>query len=276
VHRKILTLLLGLALCAPVAAAAKQGVTGSFDFAYANVGQLGVNGNDWSGGLAALYSYDNLNAQLSGQYDRVQPAAGGLNIWNIDGNFFWRDRKGLIGLSIGHGSVETPSGASDHFLTYGAFAEWYAAHDLSLRFKGGAFNRDNPGDMDGWYGAAAAEFYPLDNLGVTLSYGYMSDHATFAGIRDSYQWHTIGGAAEFLLMEEFPLSIGVGYEHSGYRNDNAFQIRLRYRFGVEGSLVEVDRQGPAAWSGTCNPAKSIRPKSLPPARKTLWRSSCSL
>jgi hypothetical protein len=239
VRYKLLALAFALTLAVPMAASADQHVTGALDLGFSNAGQLGVKGDDWSGGIAALYSYDHFNTQIDGSYDRLEPSVGsGINLWDMDASFFWRDRKGTLGATVAYGSISQIPG-SVQVLSYGAFGEWYAAHDLTLRVKGGGFNGGS--GIEGWHAGTSGEFYPLDDLGITIDYSYLNGGGGHI--------HNIGADVEYLISHEYPLSIGAGYQHTGLGNINAFLIKLRYRFGLEGTLVGIDRNGPVSWDG---------------------------
>jgi hypothetical protein len=220
-------------------AAADQHVTGAVDFGFSNAGKLGVKGDDWSGGIAALYSYDHLNIQLDGSYDRLDPSVGpGLNLWDMDASVFWRDRAGTLGATVAYGSISQAPG-SVQVVSYDAFGEWYATRSLTLRAKGGGFT--GGGTTQGWHAGTSGEFYPLADLGVTIDYSYLNGGGGHT--------HNIGADVEYLISHEYPLSIGAGYEHSSLGSINAFLIKLRYRFGIEGTLVGIDRNGPVSWDG---------------------------
>lgn len=226
----------------PVAAwSAEPVISGSVDVGFATANALGVNANDWSGGVRALFSFDDpgFNLQADGREHHLEAAGGSADLWLGGIDAFWRDSKGSIGLSYAHGSLS--SGFGGDLNSYGAFGEWFVERDLTVRWKGGAF--DATGGGHGWYGGAGGAFYPLPDLGVNIGY-------TYTDVSGAHL-HNIDGGVEYLMSHEWPVTIGVGYRYASTTGvgTGAFMAHLSYRFGVQGSLENLDRNGPVAWTG---------------------------
>jgi len=245
----ITSLILVGAVLLPVTAKADLDITGTADVGFDTGGALGASGNDWSGGLAALFSFDQpgVNLQIGGGEDHLSISGVSLDLLNAGGDLFWRDNKGTFGASFRYSTV-SKSGVNLHYVTYGLFGEWYTARNLSLRFNGGGLNGTFTGfgfsgNATGGYGSVGAEYYPIPDLGISASYQYVG----ISGARV----HTIGIQAEYLISHTYPLSLAIGYNHQGTNGGdiNSFGVHLRYRFGTEGSLVSIDRNGPVSWDG---------------------------
>jgi hypothetical protein len=188
--------------------------------------------------LDSLFSYDRPgpNLQLGGSYDHI--SQGSTDNWGIHGDLFWRERFGTAGVSAGYGSVNTGT-ASEVFTSYGAFGEWYPINSLTLRLKGGAFD----GGITGWYSGAGVTYYATSYISLSVSYNYTRPSGD--------RLHAIDVEAEYLVSRRYPLTVAVGYEHTQSRinGTDALMARLKYRLGVAGSLVRLDRLGPTSWNG---------------------------
>ncbi|HEX2592346.1 MAG TPA: hypothetical protein VHL34_12660 [Rhizomicrobium sp.] len=231
-------LVFAAALAVPCAASADPVFTHKLDVGYSTATKFGTNDGVWSVGWDTLFSYDlpGPNLQIGGDYDHI--AHGANDEWSGNASGFWRARWGTAGISVGYGDVSTGT-ANKSLTSYGAFSEWYMLSDLTVKAKGGAFD----GGITGWYGGAGATYYPTTFISLSLTYNY----SRVSGGRD----HIIDAEAEYLISRKYPLSIAAGYEHvSAKTNDtDALMIHLRYRFGLQGSLVRQDRVGPVSWDG---------------------------
>jgi hypothetical protein len=225
-------------LLTPTAAAANPMFTHAIDFGFATATKFAKNDAIWSAGLNTLFSYDRPgpNLQIGGNYDHI--SQGSIDNWGIHGDLFWRERFGTAGVSAGYGSVNDGT-TSETFTSYGAFGEWYPLNSLTLRAKGGAFD----GDITGWYGGAGVKYYASPYIALSVSYNYTRPSGD--------RLHAIDVDAEYLISRHYPLTIAVGYEHTQSRTTgtDALTARLKYRFGVAGSLVRLDRLGPTSWNG---------------------------
>ena len=214
-------------------------MSGSLAAAYSRAQGGGSSSNSFGGEAQALVAFANpgLNLQFSGG-DETTSGGGSLNTWVADGDFFWRDGKGSFGASVAHGSLSTGWLSAD-ITAYGGFGEWYARRDLTRRIKGGGFS----GDTSGQYGAVGAEYYWGGNLGLFADYTYVR--------LIGHSVSNVSGGVEWLVSRELPLSLRVGGDFSsgGGVNTTGFSVKLIYRFGLSGSLVDLDRTGPTPWNG---------------------------
>ncbi|HEY1709232.1 MAG TPA: hypothetical protein VGG10_13265 [Rhizomicrobium sp.] len=233
-------LLAGVSL-APVAALADTDSSHLLDVGYATATRSAVPNDVWSVGLDSLFSYDHLNLQLGGDYMHVSPdvKTGAFDLYNGEGNIFWRDHVGEFGVSGGYGTVNPSGVKNSHVASYGAFGEWYLLYNTTLRIKGGAFD----GQIEGWYAGTGLEFYIARDLGFNVEYNYTQGGAGHV--------HDFDADLEYLISHDYPLSISAGYERANTKTaeSNAILVRLRYRFGAEGSLATIDRSGPTQWDG---------------------------
>jgi hypothetical protein len=94
-------------------------------------------------------------------------------------------------------------------------------------------------DINGAYGGAGAEYYVLPDLGLNAEVSYNNI--------SNMHWVDVKAYAEYMISHDYPLSVSAGYEYKGYTGYTAssgVMVRLNYRFGLTGSLVEIDRKGP--------------------------------
>lgn len=193
----------------------------------------------YGGGGQALFSFDRpgFNAQLSGAYEVGDNHTG--NIWFGDADVFWRDPKGSIGFSVAH-EVFNATSLDAKVTSYGAFGEWYFHKDLTFRIKGGAFS----GDASGGFGGAGVEYFLMPDFGLTGDYTYLTTH----GLSTS----TLSAGAEYLVSEDLPFSVRIGYDRTtgGGQTAETFMLQVKYHFGLSGSLLDWSHRGPVSWNGS--------------------------
>lgn len=233
---RIVRALLVAAALLPSCAMANPMFTHDLDFGFATATKFGKDDPIWSAAMNTLFSYDRpgINLQLGGSYDHV--SNGSDDEWGFGGDVFWRERVGTFGVSGGYGSVSTGT-AMKQLASYGAFGEWYPLNSLTVRGKAGAFD----GDLSGWYSGVGVKYYASPYIAFDIGYDYVS----------SGRIHTIDVGAEYLISRRYPFSVFAGYEHTQGRatGTDALMIKLKYRLGLAGSLVRLDRLGPTEWDG---------------------------
>lgn len=231
---------LGLAVLGQTAPAADY--SGAFEAGYSYARTGGVHANSIVGGGSGLVSFGPVNVQVDGGVNRQSMDGEHGTGWNgvLDG--FWRDNKGTLGLSISYGAPQWADAL--HSQGYGLFGEWYLWPDLTLRGKGGWTNLRYAGDSSkGGFGGFAAEYYIIPDLGLSAG----GDYTSVRGL--NVRTATFG--TEYLFSRDWPLSMKLSYDYQKYGNASisSYMIRLKYRLGSEGALVELDRSGPAVWTG---------------------------
>ncbi|HEV2560712.1 MAG TPA: hypothetical protein VGT78_01095 [Rhizomicrobium sp.] len=233
-----------IALVAPQAANAELDKFAALDADYTHTtAGLGAS-NTFSGGGSALLAYDRFNFQFDASDARSGSGRTASTTAVFDGDFFWRGREGTFGVSVGRSLFHAGS-HNANATGYGLFGEWYATHNLTLALKGGAVS----GFDSGRYGDIDARLYILPNLAVHTGYNYTA--VSGASTSD------FGVGIEYLLARQAPLSLVAAYDHAsrngGGLSINTFNVGFRYRFGVTGILVNLDRTGPIAWNGLPQP-----------------------
>jgi hypothetical protein len=205
-------------------------------YTWQTVKDVNINLYDGSGSVLATFGNSGFNAQLGGGYANQEIEGHSFGTWSFNGLVFWRDIKGAIGVNASYNSMDI-SGTNFGYENYGLFGEWYAMNDLTLRIRGGGISGEH--DVSGAYGAAGGEYYITPDLGLNVDAGYNN----LSGIH----WATAYAGAEYLILHEYPLSVSLGYQFVGYTGIpgmHGVMVRLNYRFGLSGSLIELDRSGP--------------------------------
>ncbi len=236
---RIAALLAVLVVACPSArAATRLSATADVGWQRAGNGPAG-NTNSIAGSGSVLLSFGQPGANLQIGGGGAKAFSGGSGtLWLGDADLFWRDSKGVVGASVSHGSIAV-AGLNPSLTAYGGFAEWFASDRFTMRLKGGGFS----GDASGYYGGAGAEFYihPFAGLFAEGDYVHMTGLSTWTG----------GGGVEFMLSSSVPLSIRAGssYTTAPGAHSTAFFVGLKYRFGLGGTLIDMDRSGPVSWNG---------------------------
>lgn len=230
-----------------LAAPAEAATSFSADI-FTGFGKASGSVKNYDFGGAALVSFDKLQTQLgiSDTHSSVSPFS--FDLIKFDGDFFVRDRKGTVGLTIGQDSFRK-GGASGIFTflgdasvtSYGAFGEWYMRNSVTLKFSGGGYS----GDAKGFYLGTDAAWYVTPDIALDFGYHYL--RMTSVGNQSA-----INLGAEYMPWESLPLSLGLTYSHvsvSPGGSGSTYGLSLKYRFGTTGSLVARDRSGPISWNG---------------------------
>ncbi len=235
----------------------------------AGYNQSTIDGSDYrtiGGGGSLMLPFGVFALQADAAAASYQADGNSVLSWSLGGDLMWRPRGVVVGLSAAYETRDnarnfnTGNRRTIYTLDYegyqlGAFGEWYARSDLSLRARAGILSL-NCGmydiDAAGGYGGLGAEYYPVPDLGISGRLDYLSADKDYLGAnRDVFR---LGASAEYQVSDEVPLSVMAGYQYAdGDLRDreavNSFTIVLRYRFGTAGALVERDRAGPAIWNG---------------------------
>lgn len=229
-------------LCWPAVVQAQQPMfSDDVSVIYADGTILGTGTSEWKFADSAFISFKRpgLNLQINAAENRIS-GAGISDLASLGGDLFWRGRRGTFGVTVSHASAGAVSVTS-----YGAFGEWYASDQFTLRGKGGGFHGGllGFGSTDGGYAGAGAEVYLWRNLGISASYAYI-------GVSGGHI-HDIEGSIAWQVSDTYPLAIWLGAEsyNSGGGYARSFKAGLTYRFGVSGSLVGIDRLGAIKWNG---------------------------
>ncbi len=246
--------LAGLGLAIPQCAASVPELRGSLDTGYTNSKAAGITVTSYGGGGDMLVTFPDwgVGLQGGGSYWKFNSEGHSANLWNANAHAFWRNADGMLGASIGYSSLGTGvlfgvGPLNFNARMYGAFGEYYATNYMTFRAKGGALQgslESVSGHLNGGYVGLGGEYYILPDFAVSLAGNYVSlSHARFTSFEAS---------SEYLLSEEIPLSLTVGYRYTaatGGLRANTLMAGLKYRFGPSGSLIQQDRTGPLVWNG---------------------------
>lgn len=234
------------------------GFVGTLEGGYSYAKTEGESANAYNGSAAALASFGSINVQLNAGIDRVAAFGDHGTGWDGVLTGFWRDAKGIAGVSLSYGAPQWAD--VSHVEGAGAFGEWYFWPELTLRAKGGWTQMLAYGEKHaGGFAGVGAEYYFIPDLGFNAQGEYTSIKG--ANIRSA----TFG--AEYLFSRELPLSMIVSYDYQKLSlfSNSAYMVRLKYRFGASGALVELDRSGPSAWTAA-SPLLSNQATFLPAMR----------
>ena len=224
------------ALCTAAGAAGNFDGTVSTGYTYTSIDSANINTFDIGG--VAKYRFDDsgFNVQGNFNYSTLNVEHINLNSYMAGGSVFYRDAKGALG-AFGEYNRYEEGGLSTDFETYGLTGEWYATSDITARAYFAGLSAD---DGSGAYGGGGASYYVIPDLSLNLdgSYNNISD----------LHWFDIKVGGEYLLSHEYPITLGLSYIYSKYTglspNANAVMVRLTWRIGDSGSLVDLDRSGP--------------------------------
>jgi hypothetical protein len=241
--------LAGLVGVGLTAAASASGFSGALDggFNYSRADGDGNTGYDGNAALQIAFGDPGFALQFGGSSGRSDIDDGHINQRSGNGHFFWRDAKGAIGFSGSYTALEVSGNDIDAY-QYGAFGEWYARPDLTLRLRGGRTVLDN-GESDkhsGWYGGVGAAYY----VDPDFSFSVRANYLEIKNAKDTQ----LGAAAEYQLSHQYPLSLAIDYQYRHNElygdggNASTAMFRIKYRFGLSGALVDLDRTGPLVWS----------------------------
>lgn len=226
-----------IAFLGAAGAATPSGLTGAVTGGYGLIDAMGLSINSYDASGTANYAFDDvpINVQGFAGYNRFEFEGSGIDTWTAGGAVSWRDAKGAIGFFGSYNSLQM-TGSDFTYYDYGLFSEWYPRYDLTLRLRGGAFSGEG---ASGAYGAGGGTYYLTPDLSLSVNGSYNNfgpEH-----------WFEFDAGAEYLVFRDLPLSLGVGYSYTDYTGPgdmSALMVRLTYRLGETGSLVDLDRSGP--------------------------------
>jgi opacity protein-like surface antigen len=244
-HTRVVAALLVASACMASANATEASEQISAGYDHLSAGNL--NGFSGRGDLLVSLSNPGLNIQLSGGDEHFDISGTSVDIADISGSVFWRDRMGTFGASVAYHRLSAAvnfqgmhtNGAATAE-SYGAFGEYYFNRSLTLRVKGGAFS----GDFEGYYGGGGVAVYPSHNMAISANYDYVS-------LKHGGHSSRPGASFEILPYEPWPATVTVNYaremEAGGY---NVIGVVLKWHFGAyENDLRAWDRAGPTQWTG---------------------------
>lgn len=235
--------------------------TGAAEVGYDATNLSHVNGHNYGTNGSALLSLTDFGFAIQFDGHGAYAEIGGISArqWGGGGSLVWRSDVGAFGFSgafdsrngDGVTSGLVPMGYLLDFdaAQYGAYGEWFALPDVTLRGRAGAITLNNSAhsiDATDWFGGVGVAYYVLPDLRWSGQFDYLAAHSSFA---------RFGTAIEYLLSREFPLSLVAGYEYTDGNliraggTANSFMIHLKYRFGTAGALRDQDRSGPLGWEG---------------------------
>ncbi|HWA91723.1 MAG TPA: hypothetical protein VG889_16920 [Rhizomicrobium sp.] len=213
--------------------------------------------------LAGLYTFDNpgFAVQLEGMDDFHYGTKFNLaHLWNAGGDFFFRDNKGTVGLSISYFGVDAPAlplfPTKTSLESYGAFGEWYVFDNLTLQAKGGATTGSGVSRGDSVYGSGGFTFYDSPDVALHMDVGYTS-------YKSANNWVDIDTSIEYLPFNSVPVSLYLGYDFVnisglGYAKASTFFGGFKVHFGQGETLRDYQRTGPIEWTGNSTPGANLK------------------
>jgi hypothetical protein len=255
----------------PAAADTLMGFAGMADLSYTNVsyddnGSGSDSSNNFAAGLAIAFPVDeiaNLNWQLDGSYASTSYDPGSSITWNLGGSLFLAYPGSRFGININYNTL-TDYGSRTNG---GVFGEYYLGN-FTLQAKAGwLWGGGTPAAGRGNYLGAGAVGYFVPNLAISASVSWADLVTSATQLRSCYGptcgrtdlTHTdIGIEGEFLVSEEWPISVYGGYMYTDVSisanvsnplltgddySTNTFYIGLRYYVGGQGTLIEQHRNG---------------------------------
>lgn len=233
----------GLGMTGAAAGDASEQISAGYD----HISGGNLNGFSGRGDLMVSLANPGFNFQLSGGDEHFDISGVAVDLVDVSGSAYWRDRMGTFGATVAYHRLS--AGASFNGVSvsgavtaesYGAFGEYYFNRSITLRVKGGAFS----GDFDGYYGGGGLAVYPADCMAVSAYYDYVSLNGGSHSSRP-------GASFEILPYEPWPATITLSYTRETEQGgDNVFGVVLKWHFGTnESNLRAWDRTGPAQWNG---------------------------
>ncbi len=204
-----------------------------------------VNGDGWggNGALQAALS-DSVHLEGDAGYNALSFSGVDINVSTFDGSVFMPFDSGRVGATIGYTSLG--GDASGNQTNYGAFGEYWAGDQFTLGAKVGGVSG---GGSSAVYGGGEIIFYPMSDLAL---------NGEISGIGNGGETDYTA-AAEYLVSEEMPVSVGGGYTYvdlgSGAGHVSVWFAKLSFYFddGSAKTLVEHHRTGTLGWAvGTSN------------------------
>jgi hypothetical protein len=226
------------ALCTAAGAVTTGNLDGMVSTGYTYTSLDSVNLNTFDIGGVAKYHFDGSGFNIQGAFNYATMNVEHVNLNNyvVGGALFYRDAVGAIG-AFGEYNRYDVGGTGIDFETYGLAGEWYATPNVTARAYFAGLSADGG---SGAYGGGGASYYVIPDLSLNLDGSYNNI--------DSLHWYSFKAGAEYLLSHEYPITLGVSYIYTKYTGldptSNGVMVRLTWRIGDSGSLVDLDRSGP--------------------------------
>ena len=251
-----------VALVAAVGAAGAGGacaqelsIAGTLEGGYSTYNTPGSSLDEFKGAGSAVLTIDNPGINLQANFGNSGLKAGNqsADVWRYDGDVFWRDRAGTLGINGGGDTASAiirasgkKTGKGQSLYHYGAFGEYYPFRELTLRAKGGRVD----GDISGYYADAGLVVYPLNSIAISLDADYVKLDKPQPTVRD------LSLAAEYMPVRDIPFTVSIGYTYAMpsdlHGHLDVLSAGIKWYFGGDGrsgTLADHQRNGPDSWNG---------------------------
>lgn len=175
--------------------------------------------------------------EFDASYHHSSTTGSSSNNWTAGTALIWNQLGWRFGPVFGFQSSSTGSFSAQTY-NYGAFAEWFAAPNVTVFAKGGGFSGDF--SNDGYYLGGLAKYYGSPDFALNGGIDY-THYTSFGGFDETD--YSIGG--EYLFSETTPISFFGGYTYSDYSYSyHVSQVFVGLRFYLNGAGVStlLDRQ----------------------------------
>ena len=204
---------------------------------------VGVDGYNMNGAVNLALPW----SPLSLEFDIGDEGLSSLHNFDVGGAIVWTDPDFRLALT---GVNNHNAGATDFDeANIGLGGEWYFNDQITVGAHGGLV----AGRIAGAFGSGAVKFYPLPDLSV----GGTIDYTSFKSI---FHETDFGAKAEYMVDEDWPLTIQGGYKHEDlggfHAHANVFWIgaRLYLDSGMKPMpLIEHNRTGTLDTIGPTHP-----------------------
>jgi hypothetical protein len=241
----------------PAAADTMAGFTAMGSIYYTHTSVTGGTDSNLAGGGVSIGmpvdEISGLNWQLDGNYNHIWGSCTGgcsAELWNLGFSPFWAGQSGRAGINVNY-ETQTHLG---HLTNGGLFTEWYFGK-LTAAAKGGWLSTGGSAvGGHGNYVGGAVTFYALPNLSITGAADWndlVTGHGcSTCGRTDLHNWY-LSAIVEFLVSEQFPISIYGGYSYGHHTdsffhdssNTHTFLIGAHYYLGRGMPLIDQHRNG---------------------------------
>jgi hypothetical protein len=213
--------------------------------------------------LAGLYTFDNpgFAVQLEGQDDFHYGTKFNLaHLWNAGGDFFFRDNKGTVGVSVSYFGVDAPAlplfPTKTSLESYGAFGEYYVFDTLTLQGKAGGTTGSGVAGGDSVYASGGFVWYETPDVAFHMTAGYTA-------YKSANNWVDVDASFEYLPFYSLPVSLYMGYDFVnisglGYTKASTFFGGFKVHFGEGRTLRDYQRTGPVEWTGYSTPGANLK------------------
>jgi hypothetical protein len=242
------------ALTASPASAAAITVDGAYDNYDFTNGLGRMDGYDVNGAVNLSLPWSNLSVE----FDIGDDGIGGSHTLDVGGGIVWTDPDFRLAGTVIYNRGSAPGFANLDETTIGAGGEWYFSDLVTVGAHGGAI----AGNFAGGFASGAVKVYVMPDLSVEGSATFSDWKVTgFKVVSET----DFGAKGEYLVSEDFPLTVQAGYTHvqvSGFgipffdARANVFSVGLKLYLdssSASGTLIQRNRTGTLDTIGPIHP-----------------------